>query len=248
MKKGKAFGRRADIARGNVVYIVALEVRNFWFTTYPTDQYRCSDTVEKFPGDQERSISTIRYFVSSPGCASARARARVQEKRCEGSFHSRSFSAPEKEGERIPWKNIRRRFQETRIVFRPGKLVIDTAARTSLGTFLPRRWRAFRPRCFSSTGDKNIFAPEPDVNNLCRRNRNVCHYCSPCYIHRKTRSLARFDETYATHDRLARTLRFIKRSLNCSFRARYFTANLGESPSAIDFLLGAHVGIYLKSC
>lgn len=55
-----------------------------------------------------------------------------------------------------PWKDIRRRFQETRIVFRPGKLVIDTAARTSPELSCPP------PECFSSTAIKT-YLPELEM-------------------------------------------------------------------------------------
>lgn len=71
-----------------------------------------------------RSISTIRYFVSSP----VRVCGRLYKKRLREEEEAPRRSRARRRRS-ILWKDIRRRFQETRIVFRLGKLVIDTAVR-----------------------------------------------------------------------------------------------------------------------
>lgn len=83
----------------------------------------CSGTVEKFSGDQERALLVPFVILFPPRfrlCASGHIR-----KGCERRRKLRSFRARRRRS--ILWKDIRRRFQETRIVFRLGKLVIDTA-------------------------------------------------------------------------------------------------------------------------
>lgn len=83
--------------------------------------------MEKFPGDRERSISTIRYFVSSAGSCARGGRVRKGRVRREAPA---AVPAPEGGGplEGYPPAVL----QETRIVFRPGKLVIDTAEEREL--------------------------------------------------------------------------------------------------------------------
>lgn len=175
---------RADIASAVTLYTYSRVLdEKLLIYDEPADQYRCTkrarDTVEKFPGDRERSISTIRYFVSSAGsCAKRRRPCKKRRRRMEAPA---AVPAPEEEeGGTAGWKDIRWRFQETRIVFRPGKLVIDTAEEREL----PRNFaRAFIEVLASPPlerarreheEDKNIFA-RPMLTTSPPRCRNVCH-------------------------------------------------------------------------
>lgn len=125
---------------------------------------------KSFPGDQERSISTIRYFVSSARlvCASGC----IRKSREGSSTVARQRLRRERESlEGYPPGGGSKR--ETRIVFRPGKLVIDTAARTSAELSRPPpRYSPSTPSTYiyslflavllsRSTNDKNIFAGAP---------------------------------------------------------------------------------------
>jgi len=67
---------------------------------------------KSFPGDQERSISTIRYFVSSARLLCERP---YKKKLREGSSAvalARQRVRDGGRGRENPWKDIRRRFQE----------------------------------------------------------------------------------------------------------------------------------------
>jgi len=150
---------------------------------------------KSFPRDQERSISTIRYFVSSARllCAGDRIRKSSAREEAPQLPLARQRVRGGERGERIPGRiSAGGSKRETRIVFRPGKLVIDTAARTSaelsrartrsvLSLFLSLSLSLslFLSPCFwRSTGDKNIFAVAPMLTtSAATAPVNVCHYC-----------------------------------------------------------------------
>lgn len=186
--KEKQNDQRVQIlrARGNVyIHTRVLEVRNFWFTTTNTRATALrSGTVEKFSGDQERSISTIRYFVSS----AVRVRGRPYKKSLRGESFAVSASEGGKGGGREGGESLEGyppAVPRDSDSFSSRKTGYWYCSANFSGTFLPAAG------VLLEHGDKNIFARARDVNNLRRRSRNVCHYCRARRYapHPKTHSL-----------------------------------------------------------